>query len=107
VMSMPAQLKHLAEAYFHQDYDLESTNAEAVVAAFAKGEGPGAVRELVCEIDGLLAAPTDEVQLADLWVKMLGAASDPVDHGETHREWLAHVRNLLPPTQNDDVTGSW
>jgi hypothetical protein len=52
-----------------------------VLEAFAKGEGLGAVRELAFEIDSLLAAPSDEADLADLWAKELRAAYDPVAHG--------------------------
>jgi hypothetical protein len=105
-MKMPAQLQHLAQAYFHQDYDLEFANPDAVLAAFAEGEGLGAVRELASEIDNLLAASSDEAGLADLWAKTLGAAYDPVAHGQTHREWFAHVRDFLPLMQDDDETGS-
>ena len=105
-MTMPAQLQHLAQAYFHQDYDLEFTDPDAVIVAFAEGEGLGALRELTFEIDTLLAQPSNETDLADLWIKTLGAAYDPAEHGQTHREWFAHVRDLLPLTQADDETGS-
>lgn len=105
-MTMPAQLQHLAQAYFHQDYDLDLGEPDAVIAAFAEGEGLGAVRELTFEIDSLLAGPLDEGSLADLWVKTLGAAYDPTSHGHTYREWLAHIRDLLPVTRGDDGTSS-
>lgn len=100
--TMPAQLQHLAQAYFHQDYDLDFGEPEAVILAFADGEGLGAVRELAFEIDTLLAQTLNEADLADVWVKTLGAAYDPASDGHTYRGWLAHIRDLLPVTRGDD-----
>jgi hypothetical protein len=96
---MTAQLQHLAQAYFHQDYDLEFTSPDEVVAAFVGGEGPAAIRDLALEIDHLLAAPLDEPGLEDLWVKTLGAAFDPTSNGQTYRAWFAHVRDSLQAGQ--------
>ena len=92
---MPEQLTHLAQAYFHQDYDLEFPVPDAVIAAFAEGEGRGAARELVFEIDTMLASRSSESEIADLWVKALGAAYDPTVEGQTYREWFRHVRDVL------------
>ena len=38
---MTQQLEHLAAAYFHQDFDLDSGSPTQVVDAFLKGEGEG------------------------------------------------------------------
>jgi cobalamin biosynthesis Mg chelatase CobN len=95
VITMPAQLTHLAQAYFHQDYDLEFSGPDAVIAAFVEGEQQGAVRELVSEIDTMLASRSSESQIADLWVKALGAAYDPTVDGQSYRGWFTHVRDLL------------
>ena len=92
---MPAQLEHLAQAYFHQDYDLEFETPDAVAVAFAENEGGAALNELTFEIDALLAGPLDEEQLGDLWVKNLGASYDPTADGRTYRDWFGHMRNLL------------
>lgn len=105
-MQMPAQLQHLAQAYFHQDYDLEFSEPDAVIAAFVEGEGLGAVRELAFELDTLLADPSNEATLADLWIKTLGASYDPAAHGQSQREWFAHVRDLLALAHEDDEAGS-
>ena len=94
---MTAYLQHLAQAYFHQDYDLEFSSPDEVVAAYVEGEGLIAVRGLGIEIDRLLSAPVDEVGLADLWVKKFGAAFDPAAHGQTYGAWFAHVRDILEP----------
>lgn len=92
---MPAQLEHLAQAYFNQDYDLEFDTPDAVVVAFAEDEGRGAVSELTFELDALLAGPLNEGQLEDLWVKTLGASYAPTADGQTCRGWFAHMRDLL------------
>jgi hypothetical protein len=105
-MTMAAQMQHLAQAYFHQDYDLEFADPDEAVAAFARGEGRGAVRELDSEIEALLASPLNESELVDLWVKTLGAAYDPTVHGQTARGWLSHVRERLAPMQDNDEEGS-
>jgi hypothetical protein len=103
---MPVQLQHLAQAYFHQDYDLDFGTPDDVIAGFAEGEGPGAVRELISEIDTLLTSPGDQAQLADLWIRALGAAYDPSASGQTQREWLVHVRDLLANAQDSGETDS-
>lgn len=105
-MTMSEQLKHLAQAYFHQDYDLEFVGPDAVILAFAEGEGDNAVRELISEIDALLALPLDEAQLAELWIGELTASYDPAASGQSHREWLGHARNLLSLTLGDSHPGS-
>jgi hypothetical protein len=92
---MPAQLEHLAHAYFHQDFDIEFDSPDAVVVAFAEDEGRGAVSELTFEFDALLAGPLNEGQLEDLWIKKLGASYAPTADGQTYRDWFAHMRDLL------------
>jgi hypothetical protein len=92
---MTPQLKQLAGAYFHQDYDLEYADEDAAVRDFARGQEESAVRELAQEIDSLLAKPLSESQFGDLWVKTLFAAYDPTADGWTYRDWFAHVRELL------------
>jgi hypothetical protein len=84
--------------YFHQGYDLEFSDreaVEAVVAAFARNEEPRVVADLISEIDAALQLPMGEADLGDLWIEELGAAYDPTVDGATNREWFAHVRELL------------
>jgi len=97
-MTMSAQLQHLAQAYFHQDYDLEFSDPDEAVVAFVDGEGPGAARELAFELGGLLESSSDELELTELWIKTLGAAYDPTADGRTLREWFSHVRERLRPS---------
>lgn len=93
---MPEQLRHLAEAYFHQDYQLEFSGPDDVLIAFRNGEGRAATSALASEIDAVLSSPATESELGNLWVREFGAAYDPViDGGTTYRTWFAHARDVL------------
>jgi cobalamin biosynthesis Mg chelatase CobN len=95
VIKMPVQLPHLAQAYFHQDYDLEYSDPDAAVISFGKDEGKAAINELISEIDVLLASEWSESDLANVWINELGAAYDPRVDGQDFRGWFARVRYLL------------
>lgn len=93
---MSEQLRYLAEAYFHQDYDVEYSGPDAAVEAFRTDETPEFVDELVIEIDGILASSISETELKDLWNERYGASYEPTYRdGITYREWFAHVREIL------------
>ncbi|WP_020145604.1 contact-dependent growth inhibition system immunity protein [Terracoccus sp. 273MFTsu3.1] len=64
---MTHQLEHLAKAYFHQDYDLDSGSVSLVIDSLRKGEGEASAAELVSEIDRLLASHQSDRNLRDLW----------------------------------------
>ena len=106
VIAMPAQLQHLAQAYFHQDYDIDFGEPDLAVAAFAEGEGRGAVRELISEIDRLLGECVADSELSDLWVRAFGASYDPTVGGGTQREWFVHVRGVLAGSLGSGGTSS-
>lgn len=89
---MTQQLPHLAGAYFHQDYDLESESADSVIDSFIRDEGEESAAELVSEIDGLLASDLSERELHDLWVVTWGASYDPHDGRLDMRAWLTAIR---------------
>ncbi|WP_323101810.1 contact-dependent growth inhibition system immunity protein [Intrasporangium sp. YIM S08009] len=91
---MTHQLEHLAKAYFHQDYDLDSGSVSLVIDSFREGEGEASAAELVSEIDRLLASHQSDRDLRDLW-SSTGAAYDPHDDGHNMREWLTRVRDRL------------
>lgn len=95
MIAMPLQLSHLAQAYFHQDYDLEFSSPDGAVSAFVESEDRGAVDELASELDLMLASGLSESEFARLWVRELGATYDPSAHGQSYRHWFGHVRDLL------------
>jgi hypothetical protein len=89
------QLQHLAGAYFHQDFDLDSGSPDSVIDSFIEGEGATSAAELVSEIDGLLDSDLTQSDMLDLWVNVWGASYDPSDGGQDMRVWLTEVRNRL------------
>ncbi|WP_020145881.1 contact-dependent growth inhibition system immunity protein [Terracoccus sp. 273MFTsu3.1] len=92
---MTRQLEHLAGAYFHQDYDLESGSVDSVIDLFREEESEASVAELLSEIDRLLASRESDRALRELWVVNWGASFDPVDGGHDMRNWLTAVRDRL------------
>jgi hypothetical protein len=89
------QLQHLAGAYFHQDYELDSESPDAVIDLFVRGEGEAAAAELAAEIDRLLNSPLTDRDIFDLWVSAWGASYDPRDGGQDMRVWLTAVHDRL------------
>jgi len=85
------QLKHLAQAYFHQDYDLEAPTPLDVVRQFYEAESPGARAELKADIESILSSAMSDQEIHDLWVKESGSSYDPEADGEAYRDWFARV----------------
>jgi CdiI immunity protein len=89
------QLKHLAQAYFHQDYDLEAQTPLGVVRLFREGEPEDAISELKAEIRTILNSPMTDQEIYDLWVRQYGASYDPTSDGEGYRSWFTKVLSEL------------
>jgi hypothetical protein len=92
------QLTYLAQAYFHQDYDLEAPAPSRIIANFADTEEPGATRELAAEIKTILNSDMTETQISDLWVTALQASYEPAHDGLTTRAWLTTILDTLEQT---------
>ena len=92
------QLRYLAGAYFHQDYDLDAPTPAGIIANFADTEPPGAIRELAAEIRSILDSGMTEHQIAELWLTTLQASYEPAEDGLTHRAWLSIVLAALEQT---------
>lgn len=88
------QLRKLAEAYFHQDYDLEASSPLGVIRLFRDQESKGAVAELESDIETLVRSHTEQ-QIDDLWAETWYAAYDPGDDGMSYREWFERVLEVL------------
>jgi hypothetical protein len=89
------QLMHLAQAYFHQDFDLEAPTPLDVVRLFATGEPPAAVDELVSDLESLLDSSMTDSEMRELWIGEYGAAYDPLADGIEYRRWFANIRDVL------------
>ena len=85
-------LLYLAEAYFHQDWDLNAPTPVGVLEAFSSRETPGTVRSLRSELVAILAGDLTEEQLRDIWLRQGRAEWDPTRHGwATFRAWFDTV----------------
>ena len=89
------QLIHLAQAYFHQDYDLEAPTPLDVVESFRKGEPPGAIAELISDLKSILDSSMSEIEMRDLWVNKYGASYDPLTDAKSYRSWFGDILGVL------------
>lgn len=89
------QLRHLAQAYFHQDFDLESPTPLGVVLRFRAGEPSAAVDELVADIESVLDSAMTDSEMRELWVDEYGASYDPRADGIDYRRWFAEIVGTL------------
>jgi hypothetical protein len=93
----------LLNVYFHQDWDVDSPTADAVVESFAENELPVVVRGARDEAAALLASGASEREIDDeLTSRHFGY--DPTFEGRSDRQWLelvvARLSRLLE--QSDD-----
>jgi|SRR5215469_1365946 len=93
----PRGLKHLARAYFHQDYDLDAPTPLDVVRLFAAGEPPATVDELASTLSSLLDSSMTDEELRRMWIYDCGASYDPAAHGVRYRQWFASMLEVLAP----------
>jgi hypothetical protein len=89
------QLKHLAQAYSHQDFDLDAPTPLDVVRLFAGGEPPATVGELASDIESVLASPMSGMEMRGLWIDEHGASYDPLTDGIEYRCWFAEILGVL------------
>jgi CdiI immunity protein len=92
---MYPRVKYLAQAYFHQDYDLEADSPAGVVSLFREREAPDMVSSLYEEINSILSKEVDESRLARIWLDEAGACYDPREDGISIRDWLLRVGEVL------------
>jgi|HubBroStandDraft_3_1064219.scaffolds.fasta_scaffold1211321_2 hypothetical protein len=92
---MYPKVKYLAQAYFHQDFDLEADSPTGVVSLFREREAPEMVSSLSDEINSILSKEVDESFLARIWLEEDGACYDPRQDGIPIRDWLLRVAEIL------------
>jgi CdiI immunity protein len=91
------QLMHLAQAYFHQDFDLDAPTPLDVVHLFAAGEPAAAVIELVSDLESVLSSAMTDKELRELWIDEYGASYDPLVDGSQYRQWFTDILYALGP----------
>ncbi|TFE37102.1 hypothetical protein E3E14_30270 [Streptomyces sp. ICN441] len=92
---MYTTISYVAQAYFHQDFDVEADTPLGVVAVFRDSEPAGTVEALHAEIVALLATDSAEKDLARVWLEDAGAYYDPRIDGTTVRDWLREMTEVL------------
>ncbi|MDF0553645.1 contact-dependent growth inhibition system immunity protein [Kamptonema sp. UHCC 0994] len=81
--------------YFHQDWDLEDTDAEAVLNRFLLEAKSSTVEQVCQEIDKLLAIKFDEKELSNILIYDLGCCYNPEFQKMSNRKWLDWLQSYL------------
>ncbi len=81
-------LEYFFSAYFHQDWQSEHPDSEAVVDTFRRGESEQQVRDVRDELRRLLDTDLDEDELKALLHGRLQSAWAPTPGGPGYRSWL-------------------
>ncbi|WP_103502932.1 contact-dependent growth inhibition system immunity protein [Streptomyces sp. SM14] len=89
------RIQYLAQAYFHQDYDLEAEEPIQVLAEFRDGEPPEVVEELRDAMERVLSSGVSEEELAALWLDRAGASYDPRHDGTEMSLWFRQMIEAL------------
>ena len=92
-------LEMLLQGYLHQDWPLDAETVWDVVREFRRAEGPERVRELVDDIDAVLAQDLDEAALRELLVTTLGGWYEASGDDMTYRAWLIRTRRIAAGTE--------
>ncbi|MEU5216499.1 contact-dependent growth inhibition system immunity protein [Streptomyces sp. NPDC020807] len=89
------KLQYLAQAYFHQDYDLETEDPIQILTEFRDSEPPELVEELRIAIERVLSSGPREEELAALWLDRAEACYDPRQDGMEMSVWFRRMIDAL------------
>ncbi|GGY13399.1 contact-dependent growth inhibition system immunity protein [Streptomyces minutiscleroticus] len=89
------KIQYLAQAYFHQDYDLEAEEPIQILTEFRDGEPPEVVEELRGAMERVLSSGVCEEELAALWLDRAGACYDPRQDGIEMSVWFRQMIDAL------------
>lgn len=92
---LPEPIRYLAQAYFHQDYDLEAETPVLVLESFRDMESTDNVDALRIAIQELISSGKSEDELAELWIEQARASYDPRDDGIEMSEWFVTTLDCL------------
>lgn len=91
-----AELKNFFGAYFHEDWEMYSTEPDDVVALFLRAEpNPEEVARIATQIHVYVRAHVNDEDLDRGLLKELGCYYSPNADGYRVRDWLLHVVALL------------
>lgn len=88
------QLDSLIGGWFHQDFDLEGSSLEEIVAAYKKVHLPRDWSHTRADIQRFLQG-RDDAQVKEDLVRLFQPGGDPEAWGMTARQWLLCILELL------------
>jgi hypothetical protein len=89
------ELEQLFGAYFHQDWDLEGPDDQAILARYLEESSETDLQQAIAELQRLLDEPMEENELGDFLLRELGSYYYPMAEGKSYREWLEEVLSVL------------
>ncbi|MEW2086893.1 contact-dependent growth inhibition system immunity protein [Streptomyces sp. NPDC005283] len=92
---MADQIRYLAQAYFHPDYDLEAEEPISILTAFRKNEPAEVVVELRAAMEEVISSGVGEDGLAEIWLDEAGASYDPRENGIEMSLWFRRMIDSL------------
>lgn len=78
--------------YFHPDWRLDAADRSEVVEAFLASNDSHTVKEVLRDLQDLLAEPLKEPELRSLVLERYSLFFDPAQEGITMRDWLEGLR---------------
>ena len=94
-MKLYSNIAHLAQAYFHQDFQDDDDEPVEIVERFRDSESAEVVEALRAEIAALIGSGATEEELSRIWLDDAGAYYDPTYDDITVREWLLTIADVL------------
>ena len=93
-------LRHLLQAYFHQDWDLDDPNSEAVLERYMAHELPHRVSATRTDLKNFLAT-TSDAEIDHKVIEELGTDYPGATAAESLRTWLERVLEQLEGAPTD------
>ena len=87
-------LQQFLGAYFHQDWTLDDSSADAVIERFKRENDDETIDGVKGELAQLLASHASEEQLSRVLMTLGSEYHAPGDN-LSYREWLHHVQDSL------------
>ena len=88
-------LQQFFGGYFHQDWHCDAETPDEVLKKFASESTVAERRELASLIEKYMAEFNSDAELDDKLFEELGSYYQPSGTGDSSREWLHHIAEIL------------
>lgn len=93
-------LRNFLGGYFHQDWDLDASEPDEVIAYYiASKPSPSTLEMIIAQIDQYLSNAGDDLSIEQGLMQDFGCYYLPSADGLGARDWLSHVANQLRNVQ--------